>query len=378
MALDDHLARFLGTASATGNLHDQLRHALAGAKVGRKQAAVGVEDRHQGHPWKVMPLGEHLRADQDARLALVDGGEQAIHGALARGAVAVDAQHRVVGKQHRQALFGALGAGADGTQVEVLAFWTVARLPLDMATVVAAQFLIALVHGHACVAAWAFGQPAAVVAEQGRGEAAAVEKYQHLLAGGEGLGDGLLHRPGDARVQWPALHVQAQEARLAGAAGALCQLEQGIAAGVGVVQAFQRRCSRAEDDGHVFLARAHQRQVAGVVAQTLLLFIGGVVFFVDDDQPRVLHRREQSRAGADDDVGLAIACRQPGVEALAVVDRRMQQGDTCIEAAGETVEGLWAEVDLGDQHQRLLAGLQALVDQLQVHLGFAAAGDASQ
>ncbi|MNM82014.1 hypothetical protein D3C81_940350 [compost metagenome] len=115
-----------------------------------------------------------------------------------------------------------------------------------------------------------------------------------------------------------------------------------------------------------------------MVAQAFLLFIGTVVFFVDDDQAGVLHRCEQRRAGADDDVGLAVAGRQPGVQAFAVVDRRVQQGDAGIEALLEARQGLWSEVDLGNQHQGLLARLQGLADQLQIDLGLAAAGDAGQ
>ncbi len=117
-----------------------------------------------------------------------------------------------------------------------------------------------------------------------------LRKHQDLLAGGQGLADGLLHRPGDAAVQRPAFYIQAQKARSLGAAGALIQAQQAVAAGVGVVQAFQRRRGRAQHDRDVFLARSHQRQVAGVVAQAFLLFIGAVVLFVDDDQARVFHR----------------------------------------------------------------------------------------
>ncbi|MCY1399334.1 hypothetical protein D9M71_143860 [compost metagenome] len=102
------------------------------------------------------------------------------------------------------------------------------------------------------------------------------------------------------------------------------------------------------------------------------------MFLVDDDQPRILQRREQRGAGADDDVRLAVARRQPGVEPLAVGQRRMQQGDARVEAALEARQGLRTEVDLRDQHQRLAAGFQGLVDQLQVDLGLAAAGDAGQ
>ena len=115
-----------------------------------------------------------------------------------------------------------------------------------------------------------------------------------------------------------------------------------------------------------------------MVAQTFLLFIGTVVLFVDNDQPRVFHRGEQRRACADNNVGFAIPSRQPAFEALAVVDRRMHQGDTGIEALFEAGQGLRAKVDLGDQHQRLLAGLQGFADQLQIHFGLAAASDPGQ
>ncbi|MCY1407814.1 hypothetical protein D9M71_231230 [compost metagenome] len=104
---------------------------------------------------------------------------------------------------------------------------------------VAAQFSRALVHGHAGIAALALRQPAAIVTEQCRGEAAAVEKYQHLLPGGQGLADGLLHWPADAAVQRSAFHIQAQEPWLLRPAGTVVQAQQAVTAIVGVVQAFQ-------------------------------------------------------------------------------------------------------------------------------------------
>ena len=199
-----------------------------------------------------------------------------------------------------------------------------------------------------------------------------------MLAGGQGLADGLLHRPGNTAVQRTAFHIQAQETRLLGAAGAFIQAQEAIATGVGVVQAFQGGRGGAQHNRDVFLACAHQRQVAGVVAQAFLLFIGAVVLFVDDDQAGVFHRREQRRAGADNNVGLAVPRGEPGFQALAVVDRRVDQRDARIEALLEARQGLRAEVDLRDQHQRLFAGLEGFADQLQIDFGLAAAGDAGQ
>ncbi|CRM98696.1 hypothetical protein [Pseudomonas sp. 34 E 7] len=170
-----------------------------------------------------MPFGKHLRADQDARLAFLDGGEQLVHRVFARRTVAVHPQHRVIREQNAQALFGALGARADRAQVDLAALWTVAGHRFHMAAVVAAQFAVALMHGHARIATLAFGHPATVMAQQRRRKTAAVEEHQDLLAGGEGLADGLLHRAGNTAVQRSAFDIQAQETRLLGATCAFIQ-----------------------------------------------------------------------------------------------------------------------------------------------------------
>src|SRR5690606_5965476 len=111
-----------------------------------------------------------------------------------------------------QTLLGALGPSTDGAQVDTGAFGAVQRRPFYMAAMVAAQFVVALMQGHACIAPPALAEPAAIVAEQRGGEAAPVEKHQHLLARGQGLRHGLLQGPGNTRIQRPALDVQAQEA----------------------------------------------------------------------------------------------------------------------------------------------------------------------
>lgn len=90
----------------------------------------------------------------------------------------------------------------------------------------AAQLAAALVHGHPRVAARALADPAAVVAKQGRSEAAAVEEHQDLLAGRQGIADGLLQRAGKAGVERHALHVEADELRRVRATGALGQAQR--------------------------------------------------------------------------------------------------------------------------------------------------------
>ncbi len=148
----------------------------------------------------------------------------------------------------------------------------------------------------------------------------------------------------------------------------------GVASLVGVVQALQRRGGRAQHHRQILEACADDRQVTGVVSQAFLLFIGGIVFFVDDDQPGVLERGEQRRAGAHHDIQFAVAGGQPDVHALTIGQRRVQQGDAGIEALLEAAQGLGAQVDLGDQQQRLASRFQGGPDQLQIDLGLAAAG----
>jgi len=60
------------------------------------------------------------------------------------------------------------------------------------------------------------------------------------------------------------------------------------------------------------------RDVASVVAGTLLLFVRAVVLFVDDNQADALERGEHRRARADHDVDVGAADALPLIVALAV------------------------------------------------------------
>src|SRR5690606_14910188 len=142
---------------------------FAGTKIGGEQPAIGIQDRHERYPREMVALGEHLRADQQAWLAAVDGTEQLLHRALACGAVAIDAQHRVLREEDAEPLLGAFGAGAHWAQIDLGALRAVAWWAFDMPAVVTAQFVVALVQGHARIAARALAEPAAVVAQQCRG-----------------------------------------------------------------------------------------------------------------------------------------------------------------------------------------------------------------
>ena len=67
--LDQHFTGAFMATGATGHLHDQLGHALTGAEVGAEQAVIGVEDADQCDVRKMVTLGKHLRAQQQATFA---------------------------------------------------------------------------------------------------------------------------------------------------------------------------------------------------------------------------------------------------------------------------------------------------------------------
>ena len=50
--------------------------------------------------------------------------------------------------------------------------------------------------------------------------------------------------------------------------------------------------------------RAHHRNVAPVIAGSILLFIATIVLFIDDGEAEILHRSEYSRSSADHYAGL--------------------------------------------------------------------------
>ena len=67
--LNQHFPGARGAPGAARDLGDGLGQPLGGAKIAGEQPLIGIQDHHQAHVREVMSLGEHLRADQNARLA---------------------------------------------------------------------------------------------------------------------------------------------------------------------------------------------------------------------------------------------------------------------------------------------------------------------
>ena len=90
VALEDDLPRRLAAAGAARHLRQELERPLRRPEVRDAEAHVGVHDPDERHSREVVPLRDHLRADEHVDLPLLEGGERLGEDAAAAGAVAVE------------------------------------------------------------------------------------------------------------------------------------------------------------------------------------------------------------------------------------------------------------------------------------------------
>jgi hypothetical protein len=108
---------------------------------------------------------------------------------------------------------------------------------------------------------------------------------------------------------------------------AVGQLDQRVFIFLRVEIGFQRGRRRTEDHGGIRHLGAHHGNVAGVVARRFFLLVGGVVFFVDDDQGEIGDRGEDGGARADDHARIAALDAVPLLGAFFVGKRGVQDGN---------------------------------------------------
>ena len=380
VGLPPHLAGALRAAGAAGDLDQQLGQLLAGAEIGGEQAFVHAHHHHPGQPGQVVALGQDLGADQDAG-PVTQFGQQFRQAVAAGGGAAVEAQHRPLREAFGQQFLQPFGTHALRLQGQAGAGRAGQRPRLAVAAVVADQAPATGVHGQRRAlgrgaAARALRAPAAVVAQQHRGVAAAVLEHQHLATVMQRGLDHVQGFRGQAGLQRALAHVHDPHRRWPRFAGAAAQTQVDVASGPCVVQGFQRGRGAAQQHRHAQCAGAHQGEVAGVVADPVLLLVAGVVFLVDHDQAGVGQRQEHRRAGANHHPCLPAPGRGPDPGTFAVGQARVQRMHRHAQPGAEAGQGLRGQADFRHQHQRLAAARQAIGDGLQVDLGLAAAGDA--
>ena len=99
------------------------------------------------------------------------------------------------------------------------------------------------------------------------------------------------------------------------------------------------------------------------------------MFFVDDHQPEVGHRRQDRRAGTDDETLLPATQSAPGIVALSFRQLAVEHGHAVAEPPLEAPHHLPGEGDLRDQDDGAASLPQRLFGGAEVDQGLAAAGD---
>ena len=134
---------------------------------------------------------------------------------------------------------------------------------------------------------------------------------------------------------------------------------------------------RAPVDGDRTLERRPlRRDRPGVVARVGLLLVRGVVLLVDADQPEAAHRREDGRAGADDDPRLAGGDPLALVAPLGLASAPSGAARSGRRTGPEAADRLRRERDLRDEDDRAEPALERRRAGLEVDLGLAAPGRA--
>ncbi len=157
------------------------------------------------------------------------------------------------------------------------------------------------------------------------------------------------------------------------------QGNQPIAFALGVGPGFQRRRGRAEQDRNTQQARAKNRHVARRVAHAVLLLERWIVLLVDDDQAKPRQRREDRQPGTEDDARFTGECRPPVALAGGFSQFAVQRHDRAFrKTRPDPPFELRRQIDFRHQQQHLPSGRQHPIDQAQINLRLAAAGDAME
>ena len=160
------------------------------------------------------------------------------------------------------------------------------------------------------------------------------------------------------------------------AAEALGQMQSCVPAAPRVDLAFDRGCRGREHDRNFRLAATYHRHVAGVVANAVLLLVGGIVLLIDHDQPEIGVGQEQRRARPDHHRNFAFRHRAPGAGAQTRRKLGMPFRRPHAEALGKAIKKLRRQRDLRHQDQHLAAAPHRLGHRLEIDLGLARTGDA--
>src|SRR5260370_18455166 len=148
-----------------------------------------------------------------------------------------------------------------------------------------------------------------------------------------------------------------------------------------MVVTLERRRRRSQQRNRAFHLRAHDCDVAPVISGSFFLFVTVLLFFIDNDQPKILERRKNRRPRSHHHARLAVPHAPPFSRSLHIAQRRVQYR-YALKLRPKPRASLppdpQCQRNLGDQHDRRLPPRQRLLHRAQIHFRFPAAGYAVQ
>ena len=262
LGLNQHLAPQFRPPGTARDLHQLGEKAFRCPPVGSEQGCVRAQHANQRQPWKIMSLGQHLRADQNIGLAAMDLRQYRLPLAAGFHRVTVNPNNARIREFLLQPAFNALRAAAEGMDVLVATGRAGARHAVFVAAMVTAQTLVGHVQHQIGGTTAATRHPATGRATQHRRIAPPVEENQALLATRQARLDALHQQRTDAFAQRHAPRIEHLDGRQRSLwIGPPGHRQQTVTAMAGIAPGLQRRRRRAEQNRDIELRGAKHRDV---------------------------------------------------------------------------------------------------------------------
>ncbi len=215
--LDHHAPGPLAAPGATRDLRQQLERPLGRAEVGQPQRLVRRQHADERDPREVVPLGDHLRADEHVDLSTIELAQQLLVGRLPTQRVPIHPGNPGVGHGTSDQRLDLLRALARQLELVPVTFGAAVRIGDLERAVVTAQSSCRAMPGQAHAAVGARHPFAATRTEQGDGPAAPVSQDQRLLPARDRIAQQrqqhLRHGPDDAVALVLLAHVDQHHVR---------------------------------------------------------------------------------------------------------------------------------------------------------------------
>ncbi len=370
-------ARPFAASRPARDLAHQLKGAFGGAQVRPLKPEVRIDHADQRQQRKVVALRHKLRADDDVGAAAGNLGDLLLQGPGRSEKIRRQDRHPRIGEAFGHFLGQPFDPRSDrGKPPRSTAGRAGFGHRFRFAALMADKAFEEPVFDHARIAVIAADLVAAGAADRDGRVAAPVEEQERLFPALDPRADG-----GDKGRADPAVGFQLFGAHVDGAhfrqfrrPEARCQVDPRILARLGVHPGFQ--AGRRRSQHHLCVAQrcAQDRHVARVVKSAILLLVGGVVFLIHHDQPKIAERQEKRRPRADDKADAALARHPPQPPPFGLRHPGMPFARTRAKAILHPRKELCRQRDFGQEDQRLPPLPQTFGHRLEVDLGLAGPG----